>query len=118
MNSLRNYWRELPLKPQGIIIILAGFLPMIAIVAMGPAVPTLIGHFANDPDARAQVPALIGAPGLAMAVLGPFSGLLVDRFGRRRLLLVATAFYALFGAAPLFLETLNEIYTSRLLLGV
>lgn len=118
MNSLRNYWRELPLKPQGIIIILAGFLPMIAIVAMGPAVPTLIGHFANDPDARAQVPALIGAPGLAMAVLGPFSGLLVDRFGRRRLLLVATAFYALFGAAPLFLETLDDIYTSRLLLGV
>lgn len=118
MNSLRNYWRELPLKPQGIIIILAGFLPMIAIVAMGPAVPTLIRHFANDPDARAQVPALIGAPGLAMAVLGPFSGLLVDRFGRRRLLLVATAFYALFGAAPLFLETLDEIYTSRLLLGV
>lgn len=118
MNSLRNYWRDLPLKPQGIIIILAGFLPMIAIVAMGPAVPTLIAHFAGDPNARAQVPALIGAPGLTMAILGPFSGLLIDRFGRRRLLLVATAFYAVFGAAPLFLDTLDQIYASRLLLGI
>lgn len=118
MPSLKAYWRGLSLKPQGIVVILAGFLPMIAIVAMGPAVPTLIAHFANDPDARAQVPALIGAPGLTMAILAPFSGLLVDRFGRRRLLLVATAFYAVFGAAPLFLDSLDEIYVSRLLLGI
>ncbi|MFL9840450.1 MFS transporter [Sphingomonas sp. ST-64] len=118
MPSLKAYWRGLSLKPQGIVVILAGFLPMIAIVAMGPAVPTLIAHFANDPDARAQVPALIGAPGLTMAILAPFSGLLVDRFGRRRLLLVATAFYAVFGAAPLFLDSLDQIYVSRLLLGI
>ena len=118
MRSLRAYWRGLPLKPQGVVVILAGFLPMLAIVAMGPAVPTLIAHFANDPDARAQVPALIGAPGLTMAILAPFSGLLVDRFGRRQLLLLATASYAVFGAAPLFLDSLDQIYVSRLLLGI
>lgn len=33
-------------------------------LAMGPAVPTMIEHFANDPDARSKVPAMIGAPGL------------------------------------------------------
>jgi MFS family permease len=118
VRTLRNFWRELPLKPQGIVIVLAGFLPMIAIVAMGPAVPTLIAHFANDPDARAQVPALIVAPGLTMAILAPFSGLLIDRFGRRRLVLLATALYTIFGTAPLFLDTLDQIYTSRLLLGI
>ncbi|WP_066656875.1 MULTISPECIES: MFS transporter [unclassified Sphingomonas] len=118
MWNLTAYWRALPLKPQGIVVVLAGFLPMLAIVAMGPAVPTLIAHFANDPDARAQVPALIGAPGLTMAILAPFSGVLVDKFGRRQLLLVATAFYAVFGTVPLFLETLDQIYISRLLLGI
>lgn len=118
MWNLAAYWRGLPLKPQGIVVVLAGFLPMLAIVAMGPAVPTLIAHFANDPDARAQVPALIGAPGLTMAVLAPFSGLLVDKFGRRQLLLVATAFYAVFGTVPLLLESLDQIYVSRLLLGI
>lgn len=118
MWNLTAYWRGLPLKPQGIVVVLAGFLPMLAIVAMGPAVPTLIAHFANDPDARAQVPALIGAPGLTMAILAPFSGLLVDKFGRRQLLLVATAFYAVFGTVPLLLDNLDQIYVSRLLLGI
>ena len=118
LNALKSYWRELTLKPQGIIVVIAAFLPIIAIVAMGPAVPSMIAHFSNDPDARAQVPALIGAPGLTMAFLAPFAGLLVDRFGRKRLLLISTALYAVFGSAPLLLDNLDQIYASRLLLGV
>ena len=55
-------------------MVIAAFLPIIAIVAMGPAVPGMIEHFANDPDARAKVPAMIGAPGLTMAFLAPFAG--------------------------------------------
>ncbi|MFD1612317.1 MFS transporter [Sphingomonas tabacisoli] len=118
MNAFRRFFRDLTLRPQGTIVVIAAFLPIIAIVAMGPAVPTMIQHFASDPDARRDVPAMIGAPGLAMALLAPFAGLLVDRFGRRRLLLVATALYGVFGAAPLLLDSLDQIYVSRLLLGV
>lgn len=118
MNKVLAFWRELTLKPQGITVVIAAFLPIIAIVAMGPAVPSMIEHFANDPEARAKVPAMIGAPGLAMAILAPFAGMLVDRFGRRPILLVSTLFYAVFGAAPLLLDSLDHIYTSRLLLGV
>lgn len=116
--KLSAYFRGLTLRPQGVTIVIAAFLPIIAIVAMGPAVPAMIQHFANDPDARAKVPAMIGAPGLTMALLAPFAGLLVDRFGRRPLLLVCTALYGLFGSAPLFLNDLDHIYASRLLLGV
>lgn len=118
MDAFRNYFRGLTLKPQGFIVVIAAFLPIIAIVAMGPAVPTMIGHFAQDPEARRDVPAMIGAPGLAMAILAPFAGMLVDRFGRRRLLLLCTAMYGVFGSAPLLLDNLDQIYTSRLLLGV
>lgn len=118
MDKLRQFFADLTLRPQGMTIVIAAFLPIIAIVAMGPAVPAMIEHFANDPEARAKVPAMIGAPGLTMAILAPFAGLLVDRFGRRRLLLICTAFYGVFGAAPLFLNDLDHIYTSRLLLGV
>lgn len=118
MQAIKTFWRDLTMVPQGIVIVIAAFLPIIAIVAMGPAVPTMIEHFANDPEARAKVPAMIGAPGLAMAILAPFAGMLVDRFGRRPILLISTLFYAVFGAAPLFLETLDQIYISRLLLGV
>ncbi len=118
MNKVSTFLRELTLRPQGITIVVAAFLPIIAIVAMGPAVPAMIDHFANDPEARAKVPAMIGAPGLTMAFLAPFAGMLVDRFGRRPLLLLCTLFYAVFGTAPLMLDNLDHIYTSRLLLGV
>lgn len=121
MNKLAAFFRDLTqltLRPQGITIVIAAFLPIIAIVAMGPAVPTMIAHFASDPEARAKVPAMIGAPGLAMAILAPFAGLLVDRFGRRPLLLLSTGLYGFFGAAPLFLDNLDQIYWSRILLGV
>lgn len=118
MSRLREFHRGLTLKPQGFTLVIAAFLPIIAIVAMGPAVPSMIQHFMADPEARRDVPAMIGAPGLAMAFLAPFAGLLIDRFGRRRLLLVSTAFYGLFGTAPLLLHSLDQIYISRLLLGV
>lgn len=118
MNAIRTFFHDLTLRPQGLIVVIAAFLPIIAIVAMGPAVPTMIAHFAEDPDARGQVPAMIGAPGLTMALLAPFAGLLVDRFGRRRLLLVSTFLYGIFGSAPLLLSNLDQIYASRLLLGV
>ncbi len=118
MNAVRALFHDLTLKPQGMVVVIAAFLPIIAIVAMGPAVPAMIAHFASDPEARARIPAMIGAPGLTMALLAPFAGLLVDKFGRRPLLLAGTLSYAVFGAAPLMLDSLDQIYASRLLLGV
>lgn len=118
MDRIRSFFADLTLRPQGIIVVIAAFLPIIAIVAMGPAVPTMIQHFADDPEARSKVPAMIGAPGLAMALLAPFAGMLVDRWGRKRLLLVCTFLYGIFGSAPLLLDDLDHIHASRLLLGV
>ncbi|NLR73250.1 MFS transporter [Novosphingobium sp. ERN07] len=104
--------------PQGLTIVLAGFLPIIAIVSMFPAVPAMIAHFASDPAAQTKVPAMVSAPGLTVAVLALFAGLMVDKFGRRRLLLVSTALYGFVGIAPMFLVDLDQIYVSRLVLGV
>ena len=118
MNVIRSFFRDLTLVPQGVIVVVAAFLPIIAIVAMGPAVPTMIEHFAHDPDARRDVPAMIGAPGLAMALLAPFAGMLIDKFGRRQLLLGSTLLYGVFGSAPFWLDNLDHIYISRILLGV
>ena len=118
MNAIVGYFRQLTLRPQGITVVIAAFLPIIAIVSMFPVVPTLIAHFASDPDAKVKVPLMVAAPGLAIAILAPFAGYFVDRFGRRKLLLWCTFFYGVFGCAPLVLENLNAIFASRLLLGV
>lgn len=118
MNALRTFWSGLTLKPQGFTMIIAAFLPVFAIVAMFPVVALIIGHFHDDPNAAIKVPAMVTAPGYAIALLSPFVGVLVDRFGRRRLLLVCTFFYGMAGTAPLLLENLDTIIVTRVLLGV
>jgi len=104
---------------QGITLVTVAFLPIVAIVSMFPAVPAIIEHFAaRDPAAMAKVPAMVSAPGLAIAIIALFVGPLVDRFGRRRLLLVSTGLYGFVGAAPFWLDSIDQIYASRLVLGV
>ena len=118
MGFLKDFYRALTLKPQGFTMIVAAFLPVFAIIAMFPVVALIIGHFKDDPDAAIKVPAMVTAPGYAIALLAPFAGLFVDRFGRRRLLLVCTFFYGIVGSAPFLLESLDAIIASRILLGV
>ncbi|WP_239019775.1 MFS transporter [Sphingomonas suaedae] len=107
-----------PGVPQGLTVIVAGFLPIMAIVSMFPAVPAMIQHFGADPNAGWKVPAMVSAPGLTIALVALFIGMLVDKFGRRKLLLISTLFYGVFGAVPFLLESLDAIYASRLLLGL
>lgn len=109
--------RRLTLVPQGVVVVVSAFLPIFAIVSMFPALPSLMQHFANEPNARTLVPWMVTAPGLAIALLAPFAGWLVDRFGRVKLLKWATFHYGIFGIAPFFLDDLHYIFASRLLLG-
>ena len=115
---LRDFNRSLTLKPQGFTMVVAGFLPVFAIIAMFPVVASIIAHFHDDPAAAIKVPAMVTAPGYAIALLAPFAGVAVDRFGRRPLLLIATFFYGIIGCAPFFLESLDAIIVSRIALGV
>ena len=103
---------------QGIILVISGFLPILAIVSLTPAVPTILDHFRDVANASLLVPVLVSAPGLAIALLAPFAGMLVDRFGRRPLLVWATFFYGIAGSLPYFLDSLYAVIASRLLLGV
>ncbi|WNM32711.1 MFS transporter [Streptomyces sp. Li-HN-5-11] len=93
-------------------------LPVLGAVLIAPVLPKMQDHFASAPGAKALVPLALTVPALALALLAPFAGLIVDRLGRKRLLLVATTLYALFGTAPLWLNSLGAIIISRALVGV
>jgi MFS family permease len=118
MNPVSRFFSRLTMRPQGVTLVAAAFLPIFAIVSMFPIVASMIQHFATDPDAASKVPLMVTAPGLTIAILAPFAGYFVDKFGRRRLLLGCTLFYGLFGTAPFFLDDLDQIFATRLMLGV
>ncbi|MGW1780001.1 MFS transporter [Streptomyces sp. NPDC002143] len=93
-------------------------LPILGAVLIAPVLPKMQDHFASTPGAEALVPLALTVPALAMALLAPFAGVIVDRLGRKRLLVVATVLYAAFGTAPLWLDSLGAIIAGRALVGV
>ncbi|MEU6918449.1 MFS transporter [Streptomyces olindensis] len=102
-----------------VILLMAGScLPILGAVLIAPVLPKMEDHFASVPGAKALVPLALTVPALSLALLAPFAGVIVDRLGRKRLLIVATALYAVFGTAPLWLESLGAIIASRALVGV
>jgi MFS family permease len=103
---------------QGFTIAVAAFLPIMAILSLAPAVPTIARHFGSNPAAVTLIPLMVTTPGLVVALLSPFAGWAADRFGRRKILLTATLFYGIFGVAPFFLDALLPIFVSRLAVGV
>ncbi|MEV8308241.1 MFS transporter [Streptomyces flavidovirens] len=93
-------------------------LPILGAVLIAPVLPRMQDHFDGVAGAKALVPVALTIPALALALLAPFAGVIVDRLGRKRLLVVATVLYAVFGTAPLWLDSLGAIVASRALVGV
>lgn len=85
---------------------------------ISPSLPGLVAHFADDPRAEWLVPFILTAPGLAIAVAAPLSGVLVDRTVKRRVLLAGIVLYVLAGSSGLYLDSLDAILVGRLFLGL
>lgn len=72
-----------------------------------------------DVDARTTlVKLVITLPALFIVIGSPIAGLIVDRFGRKPLLLLSTVLYGLAGSSGLYLGRLPAILAGRAFLGI
>ncbi|MDQ1051467.1 MFS transporter [Streptomyces sp. V4I2] len=105
--------------PLRAVLLMAGScLPVLGAVLLAPVLPKMQEHFAAVPGVKTLVPVVLTIPALALALLAPFAGVIVDRLGRVRLLVGATILYSLLGTAPLWLDSLGAIVISRVLVGI
>lgn len=104
--------------PQGIIIVLVSILPMMAVITLMPVVPTLRNHFKDVPYIEMLAPFVISAPGLCVALFGPYAGFLADKIGRRNLLIIFSILYGIGGVIPFFVESFSALIAGRLILGI
>jgi MFS family permease len=111
-----------PLRRAGVwqaVLLLAGScMPVLGSVLITPILPQLSEHFADVAGAQVLVPMIVAIPALIIALFAPFAGQIVDRLGRKTLLIIAMFAYAVVGTAPAWLEGLPEILLSRVLVGV
>lgn len=103
---------------HALVLLLGSCLPVMATVLIAPVLPQIMQHFSGVPNAEALVPLALTVPALVIGLCAPIAGMIVDRFGRKRLLLFSMVLYAIFGTAPLYLETLPAIIASRAGVGV
>ncbi len=85
---------------------------------IGPVLPLMSEAFAETPNAAFLTRLVLTMPALFIVIFSPLAGYLVDRFGRKTLLLSATLLYGVSGSAGVWLDSLTAILVSRALLGI
>lgn len=103
---------------QGVVLTLAPILAVMGFVLVAPVIASMQAHFQGVAHSEYWVPLVMTAPALCIALLSPVAGILADRFGARRVLLISLAVYAVFGTAPLYLDSLHAIVLTRLGVGI
>lgn len=103
---------------KGVTLVFAQILPVMAIVALFPAIPKLFAHFGGLPHAGLLVPMIVTIPSLCAALFAPAAGWIADRFGRRPAFIGGIALYIVAGLTPLVVDDLILIVASRAVLGL
>lgn len=103
---------------QGIVLITTPVFALLGGVLLAPLLATMEADFHGSHHATVLVPLLLTAPALCLALFSPLAGVLSDRIGSRRVLMWALALYCVAGTAPMYLQTLDSILASRLIVGI
>lgn len=90
----------------------------IALAGMSPVMPLIGAEFAAVPYADVLVRLMMSGLSAAMIVGALLSGILVDRIGKIRMLVIALTIYGLSGAAIFLLDNLYLMVLCRLIQGV
>lgn len=101
-----------------ITLLLISMTTMMSNVAIITALPRLGEHFPNEAHIELLSRLMITLPSLSIALLAPFLGYWLAPFRRARTLGVALLFFALFGSAGLYVQSIEALLLSRALFGV
>lgn len=105
-------------RAQALVLLLSSCLAVLGAVLLAPVLPHIEDAFAGTPGVKALTPIVLTAPALVIGLTATVAGRIVDRLGRKRLLVGALVVYALVGTAPLWLDSLQLIVVSRVLVGL
>ncbi len=113
MNAYRR------LSPFGqITLLVASTLTVMAGATIAPGLPAMQAAYAWQENADFLVRMVLTLPALFIVLGAPLAGFLIDRFGRKRLLLFSAMLYAAAGSSGFFLDSLTLILIGRALLGL
>ena len=99
-------------------LMLVTSLTILSGATIAPALPEIAREYGGTVRSEYLSKLLLTIPALVIAVCGVGAGMLVDRWGRRRLLFFGLVLYAVAGTSGFFLNNIYAILAGRALLGV
>jgi hypothetical protein len=105
-------------RAQALVLLFSSCLAILGAVLLAPVLPAIQDAFEGTAGVEALAPIVLTAPALVIGLTAPFAGRIVDKLGRKRLLVGALVVYAVVGTAPLWLPSLQLIVVSRVLVGL
>lgn len=99
-------------------LLLSSLMTMMAGAVVAPSLPQMSQHFANVPNAEILTRLIITLPALFIAIFAPINGWLIDKYGRKKILLFSYLLYATGGLSGFFLQDLHLILVGRAFLGI
>jgi len=93
-------------------------LTVMAGATIAPSLPAMQDHFTEVANVEFWVRLVLTMPALFIVIGSPIAGIIVDRLGRKPLLLACAALYGLAGSSGFFLNSLFTILGGRALLGL
>lgn len=103
--------------PTKATLLLVSTLTVMAGATIAPSLPAMQEHFKEVPNAALWVRLVLTLPALFIVLGSLLAGVVVDRFGRKPLLLAAVVVYGLAGASGYMLDSLFHILIGRAFLG-
>jgi MFS family permease len=105
-------------KLAKVTILFCSMMTVMAGATIAPSLPEMTKAFPGNPSAETLVKLVLTIPGLFIAITAPFSGWIIDKFGRIKLLVAMLLLYAIAGTSGLYLNTLGAIIVGRAFLGI
>jgi len=93
-------------------------LTVVSGAAVSPALPQMFEAFKHLPQADLLVRLVLTMPAIFIAVLAPLAGILIDRFGRKPILVISLALYGIAGTSGVFLDNLTDLLIARAFHGI
>jgi MFS family permease len=99
-------------------LLIASTLTVMAGAIIAPALPQISSEFTHVPGYELLSRLVLTLPALFMAILAPLAGYLLDKRGRKIILLISLLLYAVAGTSGLYLNNLYAILVGRAFLGI
>lgn len=115
LNTERYNPNTFPIKAT---LLLTSTLTVMSGATIAPSLPAMQAYFADVENSALLVRLVLTIPALFIAIGGLFAGSLVDRVGRKPLLVASTILYGIAGGSGFILNSLVTILIGRALLGL